>query len=194
MTEERRLPPLHVSPDFSRSCSSIVVALLLHLLQVPREVAGEVEIEEVSFCGEGHQYAGRHVQGHFDAIDPQVEDVAPSLPIIGDEVEVASGDVYPRRELGGPEPDDGPGGVLKLEDRLVGGDVDEEGVGPLLCGDGPRPDVGEGPIDPDGVEDVLRREGGLQDSYQLRQVCRLLDQDRAVTGRERDGGEGGRRN
>jgi len=165
-------------------------ASFLHPLQVRREITGEVEVVEVTFCREGHEDVGRHVQSHFGAIDTQVEDVAPCCPIVGDEVEVTSRDVYPRRELGRPEPNDRSGGVLKLEDRLVGGDIDEVGVGPLLGGDGPRHDVGEGSVDPDGVEGVLRRKGRLEDPDELRQVCRLLDQDRLVMVEEGDGGEG----
>jgi len=129
--------------------------LLLHPFEIVREIAGEVDRQEVA-CREDHGEVRRDVDLHAAALGHRyVEQVPAGGTIGGDEVEVVARDADAFGEDGGPEPDEGPGDVLERKDRLVSRHVGEPRVGLLLDGHASGHHPREGALHPDRVEEVL---------------------------------------
>jgi len=75
--------------------------------------------------------------------DPEVEDVASDLAVVGEEVPVVAGDVQAGDPGGAAEADEGPGDVPMGPDGLALGDLGQGLVGRLLAADAPDGDRGE---------------------------------------------------
>ena len=95
--------------------------LAFRLIQVFGRIAAQIRGEKLDGLGDGHPKVGCVFDADAEALGTTVQQMAATLMVIGQEVEMVSGNVYCFCVLGCPETKQYAGDVVEFEQRLFAG-------------------------------------------------------------------------